>query len=138
MKKLILILTILVLNNLEGTSQIVSDSTTAIPNSQLRKAINIIEKGKLVQAELELTKEKVIILEAMIDTKDTIIYNYSLKDVEWNKFYKNYQTESNNNKQYQANTQRIFEKQELTIKRSKKSKYLFLAIGLGLGLYLHK
>ena len=138
MKKLILILTILVLNNLKGTSQIVSDSTTAIPNSQLRKAINIIEKGKLLQAELELTKEKVVILEARIDNKDTIIYNYSLKDVKWNKFYKNYQTESYNNKQYQSNTQKIFQKQELTINRTKKSKFLFLTIGLAIGIYIHK
>jgi len=128
----------LVLTNLKGISQTASDSTTAIPNYQLRKAINLIEKGKLVQQELDLTKEKVSLLDERIVKKDSIIYNFRLKEVGWNKIFKNYQQESKNCREYQTNTQTIFEKQELTIKRSKKIKYLFLAIGLGLGLYLHK
>lgn len=138
MKKLLIILTILVLNNLKATSQIVSDSTTAIPNYQLRKAINIIEKGKLVQQELDLTKEKVNLLNDRIVKKDSVIYNFSMKEVVWNKFYKNYQIENKNNQEFQANSQKIFEKQELSVKRNKKYKWLFLGLGLGLGLFLHK
>jgi uncharacterized protein YeaO (DUF488 family) len=138
MKKLVIILTILVLNNLKATSQTVLDSTTAIPNTQLRKAINIIEKGKLVQQELDLTKQEVDFLDKRIQKKDSIIFNYAQKDIEWNKFYKNYQIELRNNKEYQSNTQSIFERQTILIKRNKYNKWIFLAAGLGAGIMLHK
>jgi hypothetical protein len=136
MKKYIIILTILVLTNLKGISQTASDSTTAIPNYQLRKAINLIEKGKLVQQELDLTKEKVSLLDERIVKKDSIIYNFRLKEVGWNKIFKNYQQESKNCREYQTNTQAIFEKQELSVKRNKRYKWVFLALGLGLGLVI--
>jgi len=128
----------LVLNNLKATSQTVLDSTTAIPNTQLRKAINIIEKGKLVQQELDLTKQEVDFLDKRIQKKDSIIFNYAQKDIEWNKFYKNYQIELRNNKEYQSNTQSIFERQTILIKRNKYNKWIFLAAGLGAGIMLHK
>jgi len=126
----------LVLTNLKGISQTASDSTTAIPNYQLRKAINLIEKGKLVQQELYLTKEKVSLLDERIVKKDSIIYNFRLKEVGWNKIFKNYQQESKNCREYQTNTQAIFEKQELSVKRNKRYKWVFLALGLGLGLVI--
>jgi hypothetical protein len=138
MKKLVIILTILVLNNLKATSQTAYDSTTSIPNTQLRKAINLIEKGKLVQSELDLTKQQVSFLEKRIEKKDSIIFNYGLKDIEWNKFYKNYTIQQKNNQEYQTNTQSIFERQDLLVKRNKRSKWLFLALGLGAGIMLHK
>ena len=138
MKKLVIILTILVLNNLKATSQTAYDSTTSIPNTQLRKAINLIEKGKLVQSELDLTKQQVYFLEKRIEKKDSIIFNYGLKDIEWNKFYKNYTIQQKNNQEYQTNTQSIFERQDLLVKRNKRSKWLFLALGLGAGIMLHK
>lgn len=128
----------MVLNNLKATSQTVLDSTTAIPNTQLRKAINIIEKGKLVQQELDLTKQEVDFLDKRIQKKDSIIFNYAQKDIEWNKFYKNYQIELRNNKEYQSNTQSIFERQTILIKRNKYNKWIFLAAGLGAGIMLHK
>lgn len=128
----------MVLNNLKATSQTAYDSTTAIPNSQLRKAINLIEKGKLVQSELDLTKQEVNYFLKRIDKKDSIIFNYGLKDIEWNKFYENYKKESKNNQEYQSNTQNIFERQELTIKNNKKTRWLFLVAGIGAGLLLHK
>jgi len=123
----------LVLTNLKGISQTASDSTTAIPNYQLRKAINLIEKGKLVQQELDLTKEKVSLLDERIVKKDSIIYNFRLKEVGWNKIFKNYQQESKNCREYQTNTQAIFEKQELSVKRNKRYKWVILALGLWLG-----
>lgn len=126
----------MVLTNLKGISQTASDSTTAIPNYQLRKAINLIEKGKLVQQELYLTKEKVSLLDERIVKKDSIIYNFRLKEVGWNKIFKNYQQESKNCREYQTNTQAIFEKQELSVKRNKRYKWVFLALGLGLGLVI--
>ena len=126
----------MVLTNLKGISQTASDSTTAIPNYQLRKAINLIEKGKLVQQELDLTKEKVSLLDERIVKKDSIIYNFRLKEVGWNKIFKNYQQESKNCREYQTNTQAIFEKQELSVKRNKRYKWVFLALGLGLGLVI--
>ena len=52
----------------KGISQTAStsDSTyVSIPSYQLKKAINIIEKSKVTEKELILTKEKVINLEVI-------------------------------------------------------------------------
>jgi hypothetical protein len=61
---------------LKGISQTAStsDSTfVSIPAYQLKKAINIIEKSKVTQKELDLTKEKVINLDKIIIGKDYVI-----------------------------------------------------------------
>ena len=71
--------------NLKGISQNLNDSVTCIPNYQLRKAINLIEKGKVTQEELDSTKQLVIYLNKRITTKDSIILRYGQKDQYWKK-----------------------------------------------------
>jgi hypothetical protein len=130
----------LVLSKSESISQTVldKDSVTAIPNFQLKKAINIIEKGKVTQKELDFTKEKVVVLESRIQNKDSIIYKFNEKEVIWNKIDSNYQKEIANFNQIISNDKKIFDRQQLLILRGKWGKWLFLAAGIGSGILLHR
>jgi hypothetical protein len=129
MKKLITILTIIIITKFQATSQTL-DSLIQIPASKLRIAINLIEKGKVTQEELLLTKEKVITLEQRVQYKDSIIYKYVQKDQYWNKLDSNYKIEINNFKQVIFNDNIIYQLQNTKIKGLKRQKWLYLLIGV--------
>ena len=65
-------LLILILLTYAGISQTAYDSTT-LPNSQLKKAINLIEESKVVKKELLLEKEKNKLLDSLNTSKDSTI-----------------------------------------------------------------
>ena len=69
----------------KSISQNLNDSVTCIPNTQLRLAINLIEKGKVTQEELDSTKQLVNYLNKRITTKDSLLYRYGQKDQVWKK-----------------------------------------------------
>ena len=69
----------------KGISQNSNDSVTCIPNNQLRKAINLIEKGKVAQEELDSTKQLVVYLNNRIEKKDSILMLYGQRDLNWKK-----------------------------------------------------
>lgn len=65
-------LTITLLIASDCISQIL-DSTTAIPNAQLKKAIVLIELGKVTATELALQKQKIGVMQLQLANKDSII-----------------------------------------------------------------
>ena len=139
MKRLILILTILVLTKFQAISQIASnssDSVTCIPNSQLTQAINLIEKGKVAQNELVLTKSKIVLLESRISTKDSIISKFQFKEKVWADVDATYKQSLKNCDNYMENSQKIFEKQRSIIRFNKWGKWLFLGLGVGAGIMI--
>jgi hypothetical protein len=138
MKKLIITLTILMLWTSKGISQNSSDSVTSIPNHQLRKAINLIENGKIVKQELELVKERSVVLEYRISTKDSIISHYVKKEENWNKIDANYKQQLSNYDNYAKNTQRIFEEQRKQIRGLKLKKWIGILAGFGVGYVIAK
>ena len=107
-----------------------SDSVTCIPNTQLRKAINLIERGKVVEEELQLTKENVSYLQKRIDKKDSIIYKYGMKEIMWKRVDSNYKTQIYNLNKVVSNSQKIYETREKQLSREKKKKWLFLIAGI--------
>ena len=121
----------------QGISQ-TSDSVTCIPNVQLRKAINLIENAKVIQEELELTKQRDSFLERRIILKDSIILKYGIKEINWKRMDASYQKQIANDKAYQENTQKIFEIQRKQIRRQKWSKWAMLAAGVGAGYLIQK
>ena len=140
MKRLTLILTILVLSKFQAISQIAStssDSVTCIPNAQLKQAINLIEKGKVAQNELNLTKSKITLLESRISTKDSIISKFEFKERVWKDVENTYKQSLKNCDNYMENSQKIFEKQRSIIRFNKWGKWLFLGLGVGAGMMLH-
>jgi len=128
MKRLITILTIIILTKFQATSQTL-DSLIPIPASKLRLAINLIEKGKVTQEELDLTKDKVKNLEERIHYKDSIIFRFGQKDQYWKKLNENHNTQIANLKQVVENDGKIFHIQATQIKRQKRQKWLFLILG---------
>ena len=117
----------------KGISQTASDSITCIPTIQLKKAINIIENGKIVKQELELNKNKIVILDSMLIAKELIIEQYQDKD----RFNKNIinnfrETIINLNKKV-ANQQLANTITNLKLTKQKVKKWATLAIGIGVG-----
>jgi hypothetical protein len=122
----------------KGISQNSTDSVTCIPNSQLRKAINIIENGKVVKQELELSKERYVVLEYRIATKDSIISQYINKEKNWIKIDENHKKQIINYEDYTKNTQRIFEEQRKRIRGLKFKKWAGILAGFGIGYVIAK
>jgi hypothetical protein len=129
---------ILVVWTSKGISQNSNDSVTCIPNSQLRRAITIIENGKVVKQELELTKERSVWLEYRISTKDSIISQYQQKEDNWKKIDSNYKSRISNYQQYTKNAQTIFEEQRKQIRGLKFKKWLGILAGFGIGYVIAK
>jgi hypothetical protein len=122
----------------KGISQNSSDSVTSIPNTQLRKAINLIENGKIVKQELELVKERSVVLEYRISTKDSIISQYVIKEDNWKKIDVNYKQQLSNYDSYAKNSQKIFEEQRKQIRGLKFKKWVGILAGLGIGYVIAK
>jgi DNA-binding XRE family transcriptional regulator len=131
-------LTILVLTKSQGISQIYRDSVTSIPNSKLRKAINLIEEGKVVKEELKLSKENIKFLEHRIEVKDSIIYRYATKDLFWKQLDSNNKLEITNYKKVIANTNQMFDIQTKNLKKQKRLGFVKLAFGVLVGLFIAK
>jgi hypothetical protein len=138
MKKLIITLIILAAWTSKGISQNSSDSVTCIPNTQLRKAINLIENGKVVKKELELSNERTVLLEYRISTKDSIISQYIYKEDNWKKIDANYKTQISHYEEYGRNTQKIFEVQRKQIRGLKFKKWVGILAGFGIGYVIAK
>ena len=116
-----------------GISQNSNDSVACIPNTQLRKAINLIENGKVVKQELEIVKERSVILEYRISVKDSTISEYLYKEGNWKKLDENYKKQIVNYQEYGKNTQIIFEKQRKEIRNQKLKKWMGILAGVGIG-----
>jgi hypothetical protein len=138
MKKLIITLIILAAWTSKGISQNSSDSVTCIPNTQLRKAINLIENGKVVKKELELSNERTVLLEYRISTKDSVIGQYVNKEGNWKKIDANYKTQIFHYEEYGKNTQKIFEQQRKQIRGLKFKKWVGILAGFGIGYVIAK
>lgn len=122
----------------KGISQTLNDSVTCIPNVQLRKAINLIENGKVVKQELELVKERSVVLEFRISVKDSIINQYIKNENNWKKIDSNYKKTIFNYEDYTKNTQRIFEEQRSKIRHLQVKKWLGVLAGIGIGYVIAK
>jgi hypothetical protein len=128
----------LVLSNYQGISQIASDSVTCIPNVQLRKAINLIETSKVYKKELDLSKDKIGLLEKRIVVKDSIIGKFESKEVLYAKLEADYKSEIRNWRDYANNTQKIYDRQKTLIFLGKFGKWVYLGVGVAAGIMISK
>lgn len=131
-------LTLLALMSLEGISQNYkyTDSVTSIPNSKLRKAINLIEKGKVAQEELDLCVENSVYLQKRIDYKDSIILKYYLKELNWKKLDSSYQLQVFNYKQVIENQEKMCKIYATKLHRQKLKNLFMLISVVGVGAIL--
>lgn len=124
--------------NLKGISQNLNDSVTCIPNYQLRKAINLIEKGKVTQEELDSTKQLVLFLNKRIATKDSILLRYGQKDQYWKKIDGVNKEKIGNLNTIVDNQNKVINIQSRSIKRGKFGKIALLVLGFSTGILISK
>jgi hypothetical protein len=105
---------------------------------QLRKAINLIETGKIYKKELDLSTNKILVLENRLILKDSIIAKYQSKDKIWSKLESDYKSEISNFKNYANNTQKIYDRQKTLLFLGKFGKWVYLGIGVAAGILLSK
>lgn len=129
---------ILVLMTSKGISQNSNDSVTCIPNYQLRKAINLIEQGKVAQEELDSTKQLVVYLNKRITTKDSILLRYGQKDQYWKKIDGVNKEKIGNLNKVIDNQNTVIGIQSKSIRRGKIGKFAMLALGFGAGIIISK
>jgi hypothetical protein len=138
MKKLVITLIALALMTSKGISQNSNDSVTCIPNNQLRKAINLIEKGKIAQEELDSTKQIVVYLNKRIEKKDSILILYGERDLNWKKIDGVNKDKIGNLNKVITNSNKIIDVQAKSIRRGKFGKVALLALGFGAGILISK
>lgn len=88
-----LVLTSLLAMTSPSISQNSSDSVTCIPNSALRTAVKLIEKGKLDSAELKVMRETVSLLNQRIQAKDLIIAEHQGKEQTYKLLAENFENQ---------------------------------------------
>jgi hypothetical protein len=123
---------ITILTAFRGISQTSNDST-CLPNSQLKLAIVKIEQGKLVKQELDLTNEKVNLLEGRIVLKDSVITFLKEKDALHNKMMWSYEASIDNYKKIIDNLDQKYKLQRSIARRQKLAKWGTFIAGLGGG-----
>ena len=139
MKKLILTLTILILLQLSSISQTSNDSSlVSIPSYQLKKAINLIEKGKVVEQELSLSNQKILLLDESMRKKDLVIAEYSNKDSISQRVISSYKSMVVNLESSLANAKAINTIDKIQNRKQKLKKWYTLVIGIGIGFLIAK
>ena len=138
MKKLVITLMTLVLMTSKGISQNSNDSVTCIPNYQLRKAINLIEQGKVTKEELDSTQQLVVYLNKRITTKDSLLFRYGQKDQYWKKIDGVNKEKIGNLNKVIDNQNKVIGIQSRSIRRGKFGKVAMLLLGLGTGFLISK
>ena len=137
MKKPILTLITILLTVSAAISQTSSD-TTCLPNAQLKKAINLIERGKVAEEELVHTKQLVTILENKVTVKDSVITKlFAEKDI-YSNLVRNYEQELSNDKNIIKNLEKSITLEKRISRKQKLSKWIVGVAGIGLGLLISK
>jgi hypothetical protein len=131
-------LLITLLTAYQGISQTSNDSVTCLPNAQLKKAINLIEKGKVVEEELVATKELLKNSETRLSLKDSIIGKYQLSENQYKSLVANFEQNLNNDKRIIYNLETQIKLSKKISRRQKLSKYIVGILGVSIGYLIAK
>jgi hypothetical protein len=123
---------------LSSISQTSNDSLICIPNSQLKKAIVLIEKGKVVEYELSITKDKIDIFQNIIKVKDSVIKIYQDKEVGYKNIVQNQTNIISSSNQIITNLEKNVKLNAKLIRRQKYKKWIVGIIGIGIGIFITK
>jgi len=120
-----------------GISQ-TSDTSLPIPVTKLRKAVFLIEQGKLCESENALLYKVIDNLETKIVTKDSIITIYKKNEADYKAVVRYYQDMNKNGEEVIKNLEENLAIHQKLIKRQKFNKYLYVFVGLGIGFFIKK
>jgi uncharacterized protein YdcH (DUF465 family) len=121
----------------ESISQTSKDSI-CLPIDQLKKAINTIERGKVMEEELSLVKNKLQLKDSLIVLKDSIISQYVFRENNYQSLMSNYQTNIKNDGKIIDNLQTTINLSKKISKRQAVSKWIVGILGLSIGYLIAK
>ncbi len=121
----------------EGISQTSSD-TTCLPNTQLKNVINRLETCKVIEEELNTTKEQVGVLNNRIILKDSIIGKFQIQTNNYTQVIDNYSRNLKNLENVVSNLKLEVNLQRKAIRRQKLTKWISGLIGIGVGVLITK
>ena len=118
----------------KGISQTASsDSVTCIPNAQLKRAINLIELGKVHKEELDASVLKISKLEGLLITKDGVISELKKKDTYNDSLILAYKGIVSNLNKSLSNAELSFSLQNKKLRKEKFKKWGTLVLGVATG-----
>lgn len=123
--------------NYNGISQTVSDSTK-IPDYQLKRAINVIEVGKVAKKELTAYQVKSAFQDSLLTVKDSTINELKKKDSVNRVKDKVYLDIIGNYKKTVSNQEMIYALQGMKISRLQTKKWVLLVLGVASGIVAGK
>lgn len=135
MQRLLLTLITIILTAYASISQTL-DSTTCLPNQQLKTAINIIERGKVTLEELGLTKQKVADLQLVIATKDSIIQYLTVINTTNQQIAERYRLMAEQNAKAMQETEKQLNLMGKKANRQKTMKWVAFGLGLVGGYFI--
>jgi hypothetical protein len=141
-KKLLLLISILIA--ITGFSQVPSDTarlkkdSVSIPIEHLKKAINIIEKGKVVEQELILTQKALTVAETRLANKDSIISGQNVRDSLYKEIIGNYKQNISNSEQITENLEKSLKIETRRANQNSALKWITAGLGLALGILIGK
>ena len=115
-----------------------SDTSLPIPVTKLRRAVYLIEQGKLCESENALLYKVIDNLETKIVTKDSIILIYKKNEADYKTVVRYYQDMNKNGEEVINNLDENLGIQQKLLKRQKFNKFLYGFVGLGIGFFLTK
>jgi hypothetical protein len=131
-------LTISLLLTFSGISQIVSNDTTCLPNEKLRKAINLIELGKIYRNELLITQSKVSVMDSIISNRNKTIEQYKTKDSLNEHIISDYKQIGKSYEKTLSNAEMAFHLQSIQLQKEKFKKWPYLIIGIAGGVLISR
>lgn len=123
---------------LGSISQTLNDSMICIPNSQLKKAIVLIEKAKVVEKELSITKDKIDVFQNTIKVKDSVIKIFQDKEIAYKNILQNQTNIISSSNQIITNLEKNLELKAKLVRRQKNKKWVVGILGIGIGMLLTK
>jgi len=123
----------------KGISQTAStDSITSIPNKQLKRAITLIELGKVYKQELNASSLKISKLESLIKTKDEIIDEHKKKNQYNDSIIVAYKEVVENMNKNLSNAEISFSLQTKKLRKERFKKWGTLFVGVATGYLIFK
>jgi hypothetical protein len=137
MKKLLITLATTILIASQAISQISSkDSVTCIPNSQLKKAIELIEKSRVHEEEIENLKQTMNLFRKSVINKDSIITIMSGREIEYRTIMTNQSKQITNCQVLVNNLEMNVEVRSKFYKSQKKKSAITALVGIVVAFFI--
>jgi len=137
MKKRLITLATTILIASQAISQTSSkDSVTCIPNSQLKKAIELIEKSRVHEEEIENLKQTMNLFRKSVINKDSIITIMSGREIEYRTIMTNQSKQITNCQVIVNNLEMNVEVRSKFYKSQKKKSAITALVGIVVAFFI--